>query len=163
MHQNMIKSFLQFFQQTLGPDLEADDGHTAEHALRLATAALLVETAMADHKFGLAEQKALHSILQRVYELTAKETKELARIAKEEVENSVSLDQFTRLLDRDLNPAQKFHVMELLWEVAFADGRLDKYEEYLIRKLADLLHVPHKEFIRAKLRVADRRKKAGLA
>ena len=159
----MIKTFLQFFQQKLEPELQGEDSHTAEHALRLATAALLVETAMADNEFRLVEQKTLHSILQRVYELSAKETKELAKIAREEVEHSISLDQFTRLLDRDLNPEQKFHVMELLWEVAFADGRVDKYEEYLIRKLADLLHVPHKEFIRAKLRIADRRKKAGSA
>ncbi|MES9885425.1 MAG: TerB family tellurite resistance protein, partial [Candidatus Sedimenticola sp. 6PFRAG1] len=78
-------------------------------------------------------------------------------IAEAEVDASISLDQFTVLLDRDLVPDQKIVLLEMLWEVAFADGRIDKYEEYLIRKLADLLHVPHRGFIQAKLKVQSRR------
>jgi len=159
----MIKSFVELFQQQFEPIFKADQSQPVEHTLRMATAALLVEIAMADHVFDVAEQKVLESVLQKVYGLSAKETRELVRIAKEEVEHSISLDQFTKLLDRNLNPAQKFHVMELLWKVAFADGRIDKYEEYLVRKLSDLLHVPHKEFIRAKLKVASQNSKAGLA
>ncbi len=157
----MINSLQQFFEQRLQPAFKGNDTHIAEHAIRLATAALLVETAQADFEFDLLERGALKSMLQRVYGLTGRETADLLTLAEQEVDASISLDQFTKLLDRNLNPEQKHHVLELLWEVAFVDGRIDKYEEYMIRKLADLLHVSHGKFIQTKLRVADRSKQRG--
>ena len=157
----MINSLRQFVERRLQPAFKGNDSHIAEHAMRLATAALLVEAARADFDFDLTERGILESILQRVYGLTDQETLELLRIAEAEVNASTSLDQFTKLLDRDLSLEQKHHVLELLWEMAFADGRIDKYEEYLIRKLADLLHVSHRHFIQTKLRVAERHKKRG--
>ena len=68
------------------------------------------------------------------------------------MEKSVSLYEFTSRLNEELSPEEKADTVEMLWRVAFADGRLDKYEEHLIRKAADLLHVPHRRFIRAKLK-----------
>jgi uncharacterized tellurite resistance protein B-like protein len=66
---------------------------------------------------------------------------------------AVSLHEFTRLLNDALAPTDKQRVIGLLWRVAFADGTLDRYEDHLVRKVADLLYVPHAEFIRAKLAV----------
>lgn len=128
----------------------------AEHAVRIATAALLIETAGSDFEFDERERQELDRLIVKTYGLSQEECDDLLRIAETEVETSVSLDQFTRLLDRNLSPRQKRRVMELLWQVAFADGRIDKYEEYLIRRLADLLHVPHKVFILAKLAAEQR-------
>jgi uncharacterized tellurite resistance protein B-like protein len=157
----MIDSLRQFFEGSLKPAFKGSDTHIAEHATRLATAALLVETARSDFEFDMSERDALDTILQRVYGLTKRETEKLMKIAEAEVDASTSLDQFTRLLDRNLGFEQKYHVLELLWEVAFVDGRIDKYEEYLIRKIADLLHVSHSHFIRAKLTQAERHKRHG--
>ena len=73
-------------------------------------------------------------------------------MAESEVEESVSLHQFTRLVNDNYNPEQKLALIESMWKVAFADGELDKYEDYLIRKVADLIYVSHSEFIRCKLK-----------
>ena len=154
----MIKTLKQLFEQQLKRSVHDQDARTAEHAVRIATAALLIETARADFEFDEHERQALDRLIGEIYGLSREERGELLRIAEAEVEVSISLDQFTRLLDRNLSPAQKCRVVELLWQVAFADGRVDKYEEYLIRKLADLLHVPHKAFISAKLAAAHRGK-----
>ena len=66
-------------------------------------------------------------------------------------DEATSLHEFTRLINEQLTDAQKYHVIELLWQFGFADGAIDKYEEHLVRKVADLLYVRHSEFIRAKL------------
>ena len=65
-------------------------------------------------------------------------------------------EQPARLINRHFSQEEKNHIVELLWEVAYADGELDKYEEHLVRKLADLIYVPHRSFIRAKHRAKAR-------
>ena len=149
----MFKSLKDFFEERLKPGLIEKEDQIAEHAIRLACSALLIELARSDFEFELSERIALERTLQRVYGITTEETAELMVMAESQADASVSLDQFTLLLDRNLNPAQKLHFLELLWELAYVDGRIDKYEEYLIRKLSDLLHVPHSGFIQAKLNV----------
>lgn len=154
----MLRSLKELFDSRLKREFADADERVAEHAVRMATAALLIETAKADFEFDLSERQALRALIQRTYELTDDETEELLRMAEAETDVAVSLNQFTTLLDRNLNPGQKLAVMKLLWELAYVDGRLDKYEEYLIRKLADLLHVPHRGFIQAKLAVTEQLK-----
>ena len=154
----MIDTLKQLFDQKLRVSVHNQDANTAEHAVRVATAALLIETARADFEFDKMEREKLDRLIGETYGLSTQERRELIQIAEAEVDASVSLDQFTRLLDRNLSPAQKRRVMELLWEVALADGRIDKYEEYLILKLADLLHVSHKVFILAKLNATEKGK-----
>ncbi|MCG8428265.1 MAG: TerB family tellurite resistance protein [Chromatiales bacterium] len=146
-----IKRFLRELQDSRGTGAR-EKGVVPEHEIRLATAALLVETANSDYEFSVTEMDKLREILVRYYQLSSSEVEQLITQARSHVDDSISLDQFSRLLDTNLTPAEKVHVLELLWEVAFADGRVDKYEEYLIRKLADLLHVSHKGYISAKLK-----------
>ncbi|MES9874288.1 MAG: TerB family tellurite resistance protein, partial [Candidatus Sedimenticola sp. 6PFRAG7] len=153
----MFKTLKELFDGRLKGELHDSNPRIAEHALRIATSALLVEISRSDYEFDLIERDKIQDIISTRYGLTTEETKELLVIAEAEVDASISLDQFTVLLDRDLVPDQKIVLLEMLWEVAFADGRIDKYEEYLIRKLADLLHVPHRGFIQAKLKVQSRR------
>ncbi|MES9961890.1 MAG: TerB family tellurite resistance protein [Sedimenticola sp.] len=154
----MFKSLKELFDKRLRAELHDTRAPIAEHALRMATAALLVETSRSDYEFNPVEGDTIQEILSRTYRLSPEEIRELLSIAEAEVDASISLDQFTVLLDRDLTPEQKIELLEMLWEVAFADGRIDKYEEYLVRKLADLLHVPHRGFIQAKLNVQSRSK-----
>ena len=124
-----------------------------EQDLPLATAALLVEMSRADHELAEEERALMLDVLGSHFGLPVDEARALLESAERESEHAVSLHEYTSLLNDSLEPAQKSRVLELLWQVAQADGRVDKYEEYLVRKVADLLYVPHGEFIRTKLSV----------
>ena len=147
----MINAIRQFFETHILE--ETLEEATTEHALRLATAALLIEMSRADFDAKVEDRAAVITVVRRVFELTEQETHELVALAEQEAEQATSLYQFTSLINREFSPEQKAHVVELLWEVAYADGQLHKYEEHLVRKIADLIHVPHKTFIRAKHKV----------
>ena len=147
----MIGAIREFFQQRIRPELETDD--RAGHGLQLATAALLIEMSRADFHVSEAEEAALTGLLGRHFDLTEAETRELIELAGLEVKASASLYQFTDLIDKHFSPEQKRQVLELLWRLAFADGHKDKYEEYLVRKVADLLHLSHRDFIQTRLKV----------
>ena len=122
-------------------------------ARRLAVATLLVEIARADFEVDASERTAIRRMLAGAYGLDPDAAGDLLTRAERAVEDAVSLYEFTRRLNEELSPAEKVEIVEMLWRVAFADGRLDKYEEHLVRKAADLLYVPHRRFIRAKLKI----------
>ncbi len=147
----MINAIRQFFETHILE--ETQEEATTEHGLRLATAALLIEMSRADFDAKAEDKAAVITVVGRVFELTEQETHELVFLAEEEARQATSLYQFTSLINRAFSPDQKAHVVELLWEVAYADGQLHKYEEHLVRKIADLIHVPHRTFIRAKHKV----------
>lgn len=122
----------------------------SDHQKQLAVAALLVEVAMADHQFSEVELGNLTTILERKFSLSHDELNELIGLAKNETNHATSLHQFTQLINQYCTTEEKFKLMKAMWEMAYADGNLDKYEDYIIRKVADLIYVPHTEFIRAK-------------
>ena len=124
-----------------------------EHCFRLATGALLVEMMRADYAIRPAERDTVLQALAAAFpDLTHEESRELLARAEERADDATSLYEFTRIINRQFSPDQKAHVVELLWRVAYADDDLDKYEEGLVRKVADLIHVPHSVFIRMKHR-----------
>ncbi len=149
----MLKSIQQFFERNIS--IQTHDPGQQEHALQLATAALLMEMTIADSAISDAERKVVEENLQRVFTLTDDETRKLSELAEQEAEEATSLYQFTGIINREYTPAEKVLVVEMLWRVAFSDGRLDPNEEHLVRKLAGLLHVPHREFIQSKHRVEE--------
>lgn len=150
----MLRTIQQFFDRQLSAFERPDaDREAAEHGLELATAALLVEMTRADASSDAAERRAVLDAVRRAFRLDPHETEELVALAEETVEDATCLYQFTRRLNDELSAEARRHVIELLWRVAFADGRLDKYEEHLVRKVADLLYVPHSEFMKARHRV----------
>ena len=122
-------------------------------ARRLAVATLLVEIARADFEVDSSERTAIRRMLVSAYGLEPGVARILVEEAERAVEEAVSLYEFTSRLNEELSPPEKVEIIEMLWRVAFADGRLDKYEEHLVRKAADLLYVPHRRFIRAKLKI----------
>ena len=105
---------------------------------------------MADQEFSDAELEQLIQTLQQKFELGVDETLELVDRAKAESHDASSLHQFTQLINQHCDAHEKFALIKAMWEVAYADGRLDKYEDYIIRKVADLIYVSHSDFIRAK-------------
>lgn len=119
-------------------------------------AALLVEVALADNHFSQAECEHLLVLLDQKFNLSVEERTALAELAKAEASDATSLHQFTQLVNRECAHAEKLALIKAMWELAYADGHLDKYEEYVIRKVADLIHVSHSEFMRAKSLVKAR-------
>ncbi len=109
--------------------------------LQLATAVLMVDVARADSDFSPEEFDRVVALATRHFGLTADEAAELTNRADETAEDLVSLHEFTQLLHGQLDEDQKADVVRLLWRVAFADGRLDMYEDALVLKISDLLHV----------------------
>jgi len=150
----MLKSIQQFFESNIQPAAQ-DRDDKSEHALQLATAALLIELTRADFKVDDRERQMVEEAIKRVFDLSSEETLELISLAEEETEKSNSLYEFTHLIDRGFPAERKQHIVELLWRVAFSDEQIEMHEEHLIRKVAKLLHVYHEEFIAAKLRAKE--------
>lgn len=122
-----------------------------EHRARLAAAALLIETARADFSEDRTEESALEGLLRESLGLQAAEITHLVEQASTELDEATSLYDFTRVINDHFSVAQKQELITNMWRVAYADGRLDKYEEALIRQVAELTYVTHSDYIRAKL------------
>jgi len=146
----MFTSIKRFFDANLTAATQASNPVDQERAYQLATAALLIEMTRADHDVKSVERRAVTQAVQRAFELDASQTEELLALAEVEADTATSLYEFTRLINRHFDAKQKEHIVELLWHVALADGEIDKYEDHLVRKVADLIYVPHMAFIRAK-------------
>lgn len=130
----------------------------SEHALQLATAALLIEMLRADAKRGSEEWDSVARSLRSKFNLSDDETDNLLALAEGQIQNATGYYEFTSLINKGFTYEQKVKVVEHLWEVAFSDAELDKHEEHMVRKIAGLIHVAHKDFIEAKLRVRDGRR-----
>lgn len=154
----MLKAVREFFETNVVASIEDSDERQREHAYQLATAALLVEISRADRDIDESERNAVVRAVSNAFELDRKETQTLVELAEEEAEEATSLYEFTRLINSNFDHGQKQHVVEMLWQVAFADGHADEYEVHLIRRIADLIHVPHSGFIRAKLKAESEAK-----
>ncbi len=145
---DMLEAVTQFFDKRLR-------AATPEHQLQLATAALFIEMARADFQIKPGEREAVNRAVQRALNLSPEETAEIVRMAAEEVKASASLHKFTRLIDENFSMEQKKRVVKLLWQVAFSDAELQGHEEYLVRKIADRLHLAKADFLDAKIQARD--------
>ncbi len=147
----MISKIQAFFKQYLSET--STETAPLEHRLQLACAALMVEVMHADDTVSTLEKNKIQRLLERKFQLSEKEISSLLELAEEEKHDATDYFEFTSLLNRHFTREQKITLIEDLWALAFVDKELDKYEEHLIRRLADLLHVPHSEFIKTKNRV----------
>lgn len=144
----MIERIREFFSSQVLPGEEEDNCQQTH----LAAAALMVEVMVIDRHLDEEEQRHVRQLLQKQFGLAEEEIEQLVALAREEVDASTSLFQFTRLINDHFDASAKVDLIENLWLVAYADQSLDKHEEALIRRIAELIYVPHRDFIRAKLR-----------
>lgn len=126
-----------------------------DKTLKLTTAALLIEVSRADYDFDAVEKTRIVDTLRTTFNLNAVELDSLVKLAEDEVQQSTSLYQFTRLVNDFYDYDQKQALISAMWQVAYADGNLDRYEEHLIRKVSELIYVSHKDFIRLKLNASS--------
>ena len=148
----MISAIKIFFEKNIKPSSGGQDA-VSEHALQTATAALLIEMMRADTEITEEEKRTVTNTIRSKFGLTGEETDTLMQLAEREIWDATGYFQFTSLINKGLTYGEKVTVIEHLWEVAFTDGILDKHEEHMVRKIAGLIHVSHKDFIDAKLRV----------
>lgn len=145
---NKIKSY---FDQFINQPAESEEAQA--HALNLAVASIMLEMTAIDDQVTSAEIEQLNLTLEEQLGLSKSEISDLNHLARRELNNSVDYHQFTSLINRHFDMTKKCDIVEHLWKIAYADGKVDSHEEHFLRKIADLLFVPHSQFIKAKLRV----------
>ncbi len=148
----MLKSVLIAIKKQLAI---ADEDHSGNHenALRLATAALLVEMGRADHYGDGDEATLILELLRENFMLESEDVGALYEFATEKADQVVSLHELTSLLHRSLDEAERIRLLEMMWRVAYADKRLDPLEDSLVRKVADLLYVRNTSLMKIRERV----------
>ncbi|MAH73992.1 MAG: hypothetical protein CBC09_07810 [Cellvibrionales bacterium TMED49] len=142
----MLSSIKRFFEERI---VESEDEKLVnEH---LAVAALLIEVMIIDGDLADTELKTITKSLKELLDIKTNDLNDLIELSKKEVSAATSLYQFTRQINESYNIDKKIQLMTTLWRVAYADGRLDKYEENIIRRIADLIHIRHSEYIKCKM------------
>jgi uncharacterized tellurite resistance protein B-like protein len=128
----------------------AEDDSTRQKGIRLATAVLMLDVARADHVFDETEFDEVLELVETHFGLSPEDSAELVNEADYKAENLTSLHEFTQLLHQNLDEDEKSSIVEMLWKIAYADGRLDKYEDSLVLKISDLLHVSRGKVMKLK-------------
>jgi len=134
---------------------ETDEKNNVEHQLQLACAALMVEMMFVDGSIDALEEKKIRRLVQQTFKLSDAETGELLALAHEKKHEAIDYYQFTSLINEHYTQPQKIKLVEQLWQLAYADNNIDRFEEHLVRKLAELLHVPHLDFMKSKHKALD--------
>ncbi|MBL8539556.1 MAG: TerB family tellurite resistance protein [Betaproteobacteria bacterium] len=148
----MLSAIREFFDKHLGTAAAQED---EGQRIRIATAALLTEMARMDGEVEEAERAAALSAVREKFALTQDEAATLIALAEEEVRQAPDYFQFTSLINKQFTPEQKVRVIEHMWAIAYADAELTRYEEHLVRKIADLLYVPNATVVAAKIKARD--------
>jgi len=136
-----------------------DDNKTheiEEHELKVATCTILLEAAIADEHFSAEEQRSVIEILKSKFQMTDQAVLELIEESKKHREDSIDLWYFTNIINANLGNEEKYKLMELVWEVIYSDGKLDKFENYIAQKLYRMLNIDHSKFIELKMEVKNR-------
>ncbi len=147
----MLNQLKRFFREHLTPST-TDTAVEAKHRLQLAVGALLLEMTRVDGEIRPEQCARVEAAIQAQFDLSSEETAELIRLAEAERDDATDYFQFTQLINAHYTAQQKEAVIEQLWAVALADQELHRYEEHLVRKIAQLMHVSHSAFIAARHR-----------
>jgi len=147
----MIDLFKKMFTQ--GDKEGASTDQDKEHEVILAVCALFVEMGRIDETFTKAEMDRVFSILEEKYGLSKEQADALMNEADRELEESVDLWQFARVINENYSVEEKVALIERLWQIVYVDGKMDQHEHYLMNKMSNLLRLSHKQLIDAKIKV----------
>jgi uncharacterized tellurite resistance protein B-like protein len=143
-----------FFDHIAGALSQVDsaesDADERDAAIREATAVLMLDVALVDKVFDESELEHLLELAQRHFGLPPREAAELIDTARSDADQLVSLHEFTHLLHNNLSEEEKASIVGMLWQIAYTDGQLDKYENALVLKISDLLYVSRGRVMRLK-------------
>ena len=149
----MLAAIKRFFDEHLAVDASGSAADS-DQAVRLAASALLLEMTRMDGEIRAEQRAAVDNAVRNCFGLGEAQADELLALAEAERDEATDYYQFTSLINASYGPDQKLRLVEVLWRVALANQVLDSHEEFLVRKVADLLYVPHGDYIAAKLRAA---------
>ncbi len=146
----MLSALKKFFAQTSITESDSSEEHAAEQLLPAAAAMLLLEVAWADHNISDIEIAVIGSSLQSLFELQEPFVSQLLEDSRQKHKTSVGVYEYTRTLNETLSEDEKYQLLVALWRLALSDSDLHALEEHVIRRISDLLYVPHTRFIAAK-------------
>ena len=126
---------------------------TQSQRIHIATCVLLLEMANVDNEFSISEETIIREILEKELSIHGENVDEIMRLAIRDRQEKIDLYETTRFINQVFTPDEKRTLIELVWKVIYADGVLDQYEDYLIHKLSDLLHLEHEDLIAAKIKM----------
>lgn len=152
----MLRTLRDLFQ-ALSPSAAAGGADDEEHLLQLATAVMLVEVMRAEGGFDAQERQAVLHALRDKFALAEDEAARLAELAEATARESTDLYAFTSRINERFEMPQKLRMIEHMWRVAYADGRLGDHERHLVWRIADLLHIPQGAYVHARLRAEAER------
>jgi len=150
----MFDAFRKFLSECMAGDKHP--GRFEENDYRLAASALLVHAAAIDGEVSEVGREKLHAVIKRRFELDEAATDELVAEATAAEHDAVDLFHFTSLINRSLDEAGRRRVVEMMWEIVFADGRISEFEDNLLWRAADLLGISSRERIELRQQVAAR-------
>jgi uncharacterized tellurite resistance protein B-like protein len=148
----MLDSLKKFFSPAAAGE-PAAPGRDTDHDVRIATCALFLEMARIDGKFSPEEMETVLSIMKEKYGMSGEHADALVAEADKELEDSVDLWKFARLINENYAVDEKIEIIETLWQMVYVDGKMDEYEHYLMSKLKNLLRLSHDQLIGAKKKV----------
>lgn len=149
----MLSKIKEFFQENIAIEESDDNSPQSKDKVSIATCALLLEMAYSDEEFSEIEENEIKNIMQSELNLPENKVEEIIKLSDEARKESLDLWQFTNLINENFSKEEKIKVIEYIWRIIYADDKVDKYEEYLVRRLSGLLNIDHKDMIDAKLRV----------
>lgn len=136
---------------------EVSNIYNTETKLKIATCALLLEVANSDDDFSIEEKSFIEKTMKDEFNLDDQLVKELLELAEKQIDDSVSLYEITEVINKSYNRDEKIIILKNLWRLVYADGKLDKYEEYFVRTISRNLHLEHSDMISAKLEIKKER------
>ena len=147
---DIITSLLDRFKSPNKKDDDSISPETFGNNAILAICILMIEVSRSDDNFDDIEKEKILSILKSKYELDDTQLKIIMKIANQKNDDMISLYEWTTIINNTYQYDERVKILRSLWEVAYADNVIDKYEDYTIRKIADLIYVKHSDFIKAK-------------
>ena len=145
----MIEAIQNFFKTRI----EAKEGdEEKETAARVAAAALLFEAAMSDYQLDDVERQTVKDLITEQFNLDRADAMTLIALAESQAKEATGLHGFTTLINQNWSETERVNLMEKMWRVVYADGRLDDHELHLMRKIQRLLHIPQVDYVAGKLR-----------
>ncbi|MBA58144.1 MAG: hypothetical protein CMQ40_03115 [Gammaproteobacteria bacterium] len=146
----MLNRLFEYFDEKIRREPKTEN--ISSSSLLLAATALMLEVARSDEKKEQSELHIIEDILLAKLGEDSEEARDILEAAQDKSEEAHDLYQFTSLINREFSRQEKEHLIRSMWQVAYADGRLDRYEDHIIRRVADLIHIDHSDFIRLKIK-----------
>ena len=152
----------EYLKKVLIPEFEGNnnDSHsTREKKIQVATCALFIELAKADDDFSEVERKKIISLMEDIFDIDEEYVEELVALSESKVNQSVSVYEFTTVINNNFDRNEKIDLLINLWRLVYIDDTLNQYEDGLMRKLGTLLNLEHSDLINAKLLVKQEKTK----